>query len=444
MMNKRRALAYFMAVFVLVSSSFYPQREAKAFVPAIPIVMALVNAAGAVLASDALTAAGMYMLGGMAVAAIFSIPGDSSSVAVAVPLTSDPAKTAVAMPAPAAPPTSPPSGSGSVNCGSFYSLNPYITTAEVCGITNAASACPGTYINGRCAVGDVMYDNFTSRTINQTTCPDGYVLSGSDCVLSNPRKAVPDKRVDLYPCPSGLCFDPAKDKDVKPVNTEVGSPSCNGCGKVWGVNSKGEPFVTTITPRADGGSDIRTETQVQSASGSAIRTDTMTTTSAGTVSAAGSTVAAGSMSGAGVDGVAPTVATTSPTSTTQPIVFPTDYARAGEAAAASVPISSRLDKLHDDLTKTSAPPVDPVVPVAAQFNAAFFSGTFNNLLGWQLPAHTSICPTGAINFDYFGQAFRLNMDAQCTILLMDSVSSVAAVSFNVLWVVAALFIVLGA
>lgn len=471
-MIKRRSLAYVMAAFVLVSSSFYPQREAKAFVPAIPIVMALVNAAGAVLASDLLTVAGMHVLGGMAVAAIFSIPGDSSSVSVAVPLVADPAKTAVAIPAPSAPATATASGGGSTT---EYAAgdNSWGDLAHACAVYGAnppanlgyggtrTYQCLGTGTNYFIAGYTDTYSGVatvgaptnvypvTRVTTTPVTCPPGYSVSGSGCVLTSPRQATSDKRADLVPCPggTGLCWTP--DKDSPPNNASASDPSCNGCGKIWGKNANGDPFVTTITPRADGGSDIRTDTQVASSSGSAIRSDTMTTSSAGTITSAGSTVSAGTISDTGTVGVAPTVATTAPTSTTQPIVFPSDYARTGEAAAAASGITSavnslspKLDTLHNDLTQTSTPATDPVIPGGSAFDDAFFKGTFTNLLAWQMPGHQSQCFAPVFDYNLFGAHFHYVMDAHCTIA--EQYRGVISTMFVALWVIVALFIVIGA
>ncbi|WP_263770048.1 hypothetical protein [Propionivibrio soli] len=127
------------------------------------------------------------------------------------------------------------------------------------------------------------------------------------------------------------------------------------------------------------------------------------------------------------------------------IVFPTDYARQGEAAAATVATVARLDTLHDDLTKASTAAGDPVVPDAGGgFEGAFFNGTFTDLLGWRLPGHAGVCPTADIAFTFFGQPFDLHMNAQCALLNDPDVYNVASTAFTVLWLVCALFIVLKA
>lgn len=126
------------------------------------------------------------------------------------------------------------------------------------------------------------------------------------------------------------------------------------------------------------------------------------------------------------------------------IEFPSDYARQGEAATAAAAVTNKLDTLHDDLTKAGETPADLIAPDASTFEDSFFKGAFADLLEWNLPAHTSTCPTAAINFDFFGQPFNVNMNAQCLILADETVSSTAQTAFVVLWILVALFIVLGA
>lgn len=126
------------------------------------------------------------------------------------------------------------------------------------------------------------------------------------------------------------------------------------------------------------------------------------------------------------------------------IEFPSDYARQGEAATAAAAVTNKLDTLHEDLTKAGEAPADVIAPDASTFEDSFFKGAFADLLEWDLPSHTSTCPTAAINFDFFGQPFNVNMNAQCVILADPTVSNTAQTAFVVLWILVALFLVLGA
>ena len=424
-----------MAAVVLCFSVIYPAREAKAFFPVLPVVMMLVDAAGAVLASDLLTAAGLQVLGGIAVAAIFSIPGDSSSVSVAVPLTADPSNTEVAMPAPAAPATVPLSSSGGSQFRFACAWGTGVgATAEAACIASGVTS--GGYGAGRCYYcsgycTNVPNDCDGAWESAPASCPDGYEVSGSSCVLTDPRQAVSDKRVDLYPCGSGLCFDPPKDKDVKPANASV-SDGCNGCGKIWGKNSKGEPFVTTITPSANGGSVIQTATQATTSSGSIVRTETIVVNGAGTVVSANGTTNVGSITDSGTVTVAPTVTTNTTANT--PIVFPDDYARQGTLSQEV----ANTKAIANALTTSATGVVDPAIPGASQFDDAFFKTTFNSLLSWSPPAHSSACPTSS--FDALGKTFTIN--AHCA--LVDNNFAGIRQAMAVVYVLLAMFIVLRA
>lgn len=125
---------------------------------------------------------------------------------------------------------------------------------------------------------------------------------------------------------------------------------------------------------------------------------------------------------------------TSPGTETPTITFPDDYARQATTLASS----QTLSKIETALTKVDAAPADPVVPDAAEFQTAFFSGTFDALKGWRLPAHSSQCPSGSIPL--FGDSFTVN--AHCQLFADQSESLNAAMA--VVWTIAALFIVLKA
>jgi hypothetical protein len=98
-----------------------------------------------------------------------------------------------------------------------------------------------------------------------------------------------------------------------------------------------------------------------------------------------------------------------------------------------------VQQLHTDITTASGnAPADPTANSADDFNNAFFSGTFSGLLAWQLPSHTSTCPTGS--FDLWGQTFTL--DVHCGIL--EGQRSLMSTVSVCVWTILGLFIVLGA
>lgn len=425
-MTRRRGWQYLFIAWFTVASVFVPYRQAKAVLPLVPVALALVDAAGAVLASDALLAAGTSLLGAMAVVAVLGMPGDTS---IRIPLTDDQTATDAAMPAPAAP------GSAAVStstCGRWYGLTPsYHALPEVCGISSYEQACSGTVYNGKCFVGQTTYDYFSSST--KSTCPAGYTASGTSCVLSSARLAVSDNKYDVARS-GGQLSAPTSEADSSPGNFQIS----NGSGVIWGTDANGRPFVTTITPSGTG-STISTQSQ----SGGVIQTNSITLAGDGSITQAQSGTASGSISLPTTAGAVPTV-TTGAATTPIDITFPTDYARQGEASTAANTINTRLDKIHDDLSKTATAPEDLVAPDASEFTSGFFDETFDSLRAWRLPGHSGQCPTADLSFTFWGHFFDLNLTAHCQILESDSVRSVAEVSLQVVWLLAALFIVLGA
>jgi len=115
------------------------------------------------------------------------------------------------------------------------------------------------------------------------------------------------------------------------------------------------------------------------------------------------------------------------------VVFPSDYARAGEAAQAANTIKTSVDQLKDRLTDSAAV-ADPEAPQYTNH----WGDTFTGLLSWSLPAHTSTCPVAT--FDAFERTFR--MDSHCQ--LAADYWETLRVAMVVVWVILALFILLRA
>lgn len=438
-MKLRRTLAGFLAVMVFAMSSIYPAREAKAVIPFAGLALALLNTAGAVISSDALLAAGTTILGSMAAAAIFLIPGDTSSNAVRVPLSNNTAVTSPAIPAPVAPSSTSPIerwlGGGSYHssfgsaCIAAVAFNsappePYSRTARIDGMN---CWMRDTYTPNGSYSESQIYLSHTSE------CPSGYQFSGNNCVVSNPaqvipREVTPDRNVDLYVNASGgLSWHP--DKDVPPANTSF--PGGAAGGKIWGTNSAGQPFVTTITPRADGGTDISTQTQISSAGNSFVQTSNISLAASTHVTGASSNTVPGTVGD--VTGSTVPVVTTTP-NTSSPIVFPDDYARQVTTLGTLI----QTTKIADALTVNATGVTDPSIPASIQFTDNFFKDTFTNILGWSPPAHTSTCPTSS--FDALGNTYTF--DAHCA-LVNENFNSIRQ-AMTVCYLLMALFIVLKA
>lgn len=114
------------------------------------------------------------------------------------------------------------------------------------------------------------------------------------------------------------------------------------------------------------------------------------------------------------------------------IVFPTDYARQYEAGTAAQTVVAAINAQTDFLTESADQPADPET---THFD--FFDDIFDDLLSWQLPAHTGTCPT--IEFEWQGIHV---MDAHCNII--EDHRADIDIAFVLLWSLLAIAIVLRA
>jgi len=446
MMTKR-----FRAWALIVSFSLsilVPVRPASAVVPIVGLAIAAIAPTGAVLAADILTAGVTALIGGT-IAALALSPS-TADAPVRVPLLSDTATIDKVM----VPPTAPSSAQATVTGGkpeNSATVTAYRSAYDSqsgwsFGVTDPSlDYCLANFVanlaNRRCVVNTqsaanygVAYGNCTSGCVSitpSTSCPSGYSVSGTSCNLSNPRLAVSDNKSDLTRATGG--YSSGGDVDALPSYAAISGTKA----VAYGTNSKGEPLIFTVSNSTDGTiSNIQIQTQTTAGGQSAIETRNFAINAAtGQVTSASSALNSGSLSGVGTGATASTGSAVS----NQDIVFPSDYARSGEAANAAQSIKTAIEA-QTDISQASL--ADPAIPDAGQFSDSFFPTTFDGLLNWTVPAHTSQCPTADLSFDFWGHHFGLLMDAHCTIY--DNVKTQLTASMLVVWVVAALFIVLGA
>lgn len=122
------------------------------------------------------------------------------------------------------------------------------------------------------------------------------------------------------------------------------------------------------------------------------------------------------------------------TGTTPTITFPDDYARENTTKS----IATTTNDIKTYLNDTTGDLEDPPEPDSDQLKNRFFDGTFDNLLGWRLPPHTSQCPTAS--FRLWGNPYVV--DSHCAIY-QNQAATLSAIMAAV-WVVLALFVVLKA
>jgi hypothetical protein len=220
----------------------------------------------------------------------------------------------------------------------------------------------------------------------------------------------------------------------------------------YGTSPTGQPRSYIITPTSDGGTQVQTFQQRTVGGATVVDTTTVTVSPAGVVTgvsggtqtgnipAPSTSAPAGSPASVSPSAGGTTVAPTAPATTAPPITFPNDYARQGEAQTAANTITPKLDTLHHDLTDTVTT-TDPTLPTVSDMPT--WGNTFDGLLGWQLPGHSSVCPKPTLDLSgVLGAGKVFTMDSQCA-LIQDHFGILQA-AMVVVWSIIALFIVLGA
>lgn len=470
---RRASIARMVIPFFFVWSILAPYREAHAFVapPGVIPPLAFVPASGPNPIAIAIGSLAVGMVVGYVL--VGAVLGDDSTDAVRIQL----ADNSTGVPSsPYAPATTTPT---------YHEAGPSLFTFSG-GMTGAsadiASACTNlggeynaTYyrchpptgstceIWGYCIAG-FGYSNY--GTIAQPagyTCPAGYTLSGSACNLSDARQVVSDKKQDVLSAGSGANRSFVIPSDVDTPSVVDGSkiaPILRGDGTntktayVYGHDSSGRQVLIEVALSPDGTQTyVRHYTQDDSTGQSQIlKTSVSLDAATGTVTQVQHDVQVGAISAPGAATVAQ-VSTATPSATTSPqvttttanpvsnsaqpqsqVVFPTDYARTGEAASAAQTITPKLDTLHHDLTDSAPAPSDPALPDVGTYTD--FGSTFDGLKGWSLPGHTSQCPTGS--FNALGSTYTI--DAHCS--LINTYWSTLQSAMTVVWTIIALFLVL--
>ncbi|MDZ4255490.1 MAG: hypothetical protein U1A72_23215 [Sulfuritalea sp.] len=257
-----------------------------------------------------------------------------------------------------------------------------------------------------------------SHTVRRDNCFDGYSMSNGVCVgqSSVPAQESDFSGVGSHPLPDAAAQELAR-KDVPiPVEAPVLAPGP--------VDSFGTPFLDPLSGRQ--------KKELTRLSPDPLPTDPLN------VRIDQYDVDAGAVPGQTEAAPAPTTKKEPEPAKLGDIQFPSDYARQGEAATAANSINDTLGPKLDKITETGADPADPTQPEGSQFDQAFFQGTFTSLLAWQLPAHSSQCPTSS--FDWEGQTFT--MDSHCQ-LVADHFGALALV-MTAVWTLLGLFILLRA
>lgn len=468
---------------IIIGSLVYTYREARAVVPLAAVAVSVVTSTGARYAANAAA-----LMTGAIIANYIEVTDESNPTqSVALPLTDRPDR---APPAPSAPATATPTSPGGTypagvspqsSCTRQNSPAPTArgmeSTCEWC-IANWAGAGS----NYWCWVQStaqypqpILYGLYSgplgTANPNATgtapahnpnpTCPSGYGYSSSQCTLSDARQVTPDGRVDYSR--NGTTLQPASSNDIDKNGQTVPVKSNSDGSLTWtGKNAAGQITAGSVRPLADGGSyinyyedqgngTVKVYSQGWDATGANFtnvssytpgRLAYNTGTGATTVEPVDTSVANPNGT-AQVNTLSPTVVIggTGAAAPSVPIQFPSDYARQGEAQASTTPLATKLDTLHTDLSASSPPPTDPTVPVSTQFSDSYFKDTFSNLLAWNLPSHSGVCPTWQFDLSAYNLGNH-TWDTHCT--LAEQFRSQLSAIMIVVWILTAMFIVLGA
>ncbi len=176
-------------------------------------------------------------------------------------------------------------------------------------------------------------------------CQPGYSQGASNCTLQNAYAANPDSKADLTRSGTTLAKVSGDDSGgVKPViSTKTAS---NDTVDVSGMSATGQPRNVRVTATSGGGSDITQSTQKTDGAGvTYIEKRTYTVDNTGTVTAAGTSAVQGQLAATGTGTTAKYTESGAGTAYTPVPVSssgssPTDYAKAGEAAAAAASIKA--------------------------------------------------------------------------------------------------------
>lgn len=444
-MTKLRLIVLFLTVWLAVGFALLPAREVRAAIP-------LIAAAGVFLK----TPLGKSFITSAAIhAAVLgielhdwasgtSVPPDDTTKRLEVKINpKDPMKTPTGWTAPSGGNVepSPPSSAGSATALTQWRLStswPWSNSKQEagdywCATSSVQTSIPGavySLANSWCykpsdpSIHTGVSGGWYTQTIY--TCPSGYTNTSGTCTLSDATlvQKPADGKTEIKRVANVLYVDARDTADGLPPGTTVTSDTVeftDSYGDKWTykINADGTSTSTQSKPRTDGSGKTDVQTTGYSAPNG--------TTGAVEVTGASSQVFEGTGS----------LQSATPVSSTN-VNFPSDYSRAGEASTAAKSITDALGPKLDKITETGTDPADPLQADNSVFNNAFFNGTFTNLTGWQLPSHTSTCPTSSFVFN--GSSFTVNSHCQ---LIADHFTALQAVMV-VVWTVLALFIVLGA
>lgn len=452
-MLRRRIVARLLVPVFFVVSVMLPRVAYPVLPLAAPLALTVFDAAGSVAIGNVIGAAASALIGGT-IFALGMTPGVADAPTIRVPVTTNSGNTNTAMAAPVASATSGfviSYGTGTGGQWGLATSAPDLDSA--CGIYSTAvgnaQGVTATYVlDGNVCrmysdgVRHIAWD-YAPGVIYD--CGSGYTLTSGVCTLTDARQAVSDGKVDYARGGTTLSALPDVDTTSYPLQLAT-TGAANDTLVMSGQSGSGGPVTVKVQALSSGGSLLTVDTQKTDANGVTYVNHAITQINAdGVVTGATSSAESGQLSYNAESGVYDVLTSGAANPAVDPITFPDDYARAGEAGSAAAQVVSKLNDVHADtsaikdaLTSTGALPADPTIPTPDDFNSNWFGDTFNGLKGWSLPAHSSVCPTSSFTWNNTAYTFS----AHCA-LVQDHFNALEAAMF-VAWSVLALFIVMRA
>lgn len=436
-LNIRRIFARWLLVQFTLWAIFTPQ-QSYAFVPAaigaygLPSVAAAAGAAGgggAAVVAGAVDLVGGAAGGGIAAIGVGAVIGylavdylfGGQTNTVRIPLTNDPAK---AVPPPSALPTSNPvngfTDASTAACDAYAAANPSVVALYQSSGNAPRYLDPVSYGFPATSTHAVYYCSYTgviTKGVATVSCGSGYIASGSTCVLSDARAATPDKACDFQRSGSALSMisdpDCAASGQALPAICDGVTFICSGQGF-----KNGQPVQYSVQPRPDGGSNVTVQTQATVGNQTQVNTTTIGVNQSGVVDAVQGQVSAGSIPATST-GAATTPSTTNAplvqpqtqTANTNPVVFPTDYARTGEASSAADKIVTSIGTFTTPLAS------DPLAPLDTR-TQNLSSPVALPTINWMpslLPGNAVLCSAMPIDGGVHGGLLNLNGTASLDI-----------------------------
>ena len=454
-----------LSVLLLFSLVFFPARDSHAFIPlAVAAAVyggdAAAGTVGSLIASGG-GASGAWLAGLIGTAmTMLSIQDSTGTNKIQIPLT-----TTIPIKAPAAASSAGQAGTyngGTSSFGGIYGTSigqSSANAAQTAACNNVVSQNPAGFIvctnsppnctigqlayGSGCSIGNIVGTSSASAPI--LSCPSGYTVSGSNCVLSNAFAVTQDNTQTFTR--SGNSYSPITGDQIGLLSGGQATTSVsNDTINFSSVSSTGHDQNTIVIANSNGTTMSVQTMLVDQAGTNYIQTNTLQYDTTGTVTSATQNNTAGSLQPSAtnpavlVPVAAPAGSLAPQTVPTGTITFPNDYARTGEAQTAANTLATKLDTLHNDLstTTTVADPleVDPTTMPS-------FGTTFDNLKAWNLPAHVSTCPAPDIDLSgVFGAGHIYHFNAHCQ-LVQDHFAALQA-AMMVCWSLLAMFVVLRA